>query len=390
MPAPLAAIESPRSLAPGTELAAEQPRNFHFAVTWVTLFSHLDPIESTHRRPRPAPPASAPLALIVAPPEIGGAARGGTGTGGNLGNGGSQNDSNRPANLRTGRGRAQKASMISPPSNVIEISVQPGAQPQIDAAQALRSSGHLEEALRALSNASEYDPYLYTVRGEIEFALGRFHDAALSYFAVVHTEPDNADAHYNLALCLQRSDRWDASCQAFERVLSLDPTRGAARLGLGASLLYLNRLNEALASFYQCSETLPGPAMFGKAVALQLLHRFGEAENAYEELLAADPNSEETLSNLIALAIETSDLDRVRDYSQRLLKLSPQSPAALQGLATVALQHQDHHAAARYCDRIVQLAPDCLEGWHNLRVALDRILAAFNAPKPAIARQGVK
>jgi len=126
------------------------------------------------------------------------------------------------------------------------------------------------------------------------------------------------------------------------------------------------------------------------------LHRFGEAESAYEALLLSDPNSEEALSNLIAVNIETQDLDRVRDYSQRLLKISPQSPAALQGLATVALAREDHHAAARYCDRIVQLTPDCLEGWHNLRVALDRILPAVSAPKPpaiagpALAGTGVQ
>jgi tetratricopeptide (TPR) repeat protein len=276
------------------------------------------------------------------------------------------------------------------PSNIIEISLKPGVQPQIDAALALRSSGRLEEALRALASPTEFNAYLYTVRGEIEFALGLFHDAALSYFAVVQSEPDNADAHYNLALCLQRSDRWDASCQAFERALWLDAGRDIARLGLGASLLYLNRLDEALATFHQCSGPLEGPALFGKAVALQLLHRCGEAENAYEMLLASDPNSEEALSNLIALGIETQDLDRVRDYSQRLLKISPQSPAALQGLATVALEREDHHAAARYCDRIVQLAPDCLEAWHNLRVALNRILGAFSAPKPMAVGPEVK
>ena len=270
---------------------------------------------------------------------------------------------------------------MSKPSNIIEISLKPGVQPQIDAALSLRSSGRLEEALRALANPNEYNPYLYTIRGEIEFALGLFSDAALSYFAVVHSEPDNADAHYNLALCLQRSDRWDASCQAFERALSLDPSRDAARLGLAASLLYLNRLDEALASFQQCSDATEGPASFGKAVSLQLLQRFGEAENFYQALLAADPNSEEALSNLIALGIESEDLDRVRDYSQRLLKMDPRSPAALQGLATVALERQDHHAAARYCDRIVQLAPDCLEAWHNLRVALDRILTSFTSSK---------
>lgn len=275
------------------------------------------------------------------------------------------------------------------PSNVIEISLKPSVESQIDAALALRSSGHLDEALATLGNPSEFNPYLYTVRGEIEFALGRFQDAALSYFAVIQSEPGNADAHYNLALCLQRSDRWDASCQAFQRVLSLEPARDTARLGLGASLLYLNCLDEALTSFAECSQAVLVPALFGKAVALQLLHRFGEAALTYETLLGFDPDSEEILSNLIALYVETHDLDRVRDYSQRLLKISPQSPDALQGLATVALEQCDHHAAARYCDRILQIAPNCLEAWHNLRVALDRILNAFDAPAPAAAGPGV-
>jgi tetratricopeptide (TPR) repeat protein len=277
---------------------------------------------------------------------------------------------------------------VTTPSNVIEISLQPGVQPQIDAALSLRSSGHLEQALRALASPNEYNAYLYTIRGEIEFALGCYQDAALSYFAVVHSEPENADAHYNLALCLQRSDRWDASCQAFERALFLNPGHQPARLGLGASLLYLSRLDEALDTFEHCSHALEGPAGFGKAVALQLLHRFGEAESAYEAQLALDPNSEEALSNLIALGIENQDLDRVRDYSQRLLKISPQTAAALQGLATVALERGDHHGAARYCDRIVQLAPECLEAWHNLRVALHRILSAFSPSKPVAAAGG--
>lgn len=275
------------------------------------------------------------------------------------------------------------------PAKIIEISAKNGVQPHIDAALALRASGQLEDALRALENSCEYNPYLYTVRGEIEYALGRFHDAALSFSSVVQSEAENADAHYNLALCLQRSNRWDASCAAFERVLSFDSARDSARLGLGASLLYLNRLIDALAVFNECSDRVRVPALFGKAVALQLLHRFGEAEIVYERLLALDPASEELLSNLIALKIETRDFDGLRDFSQRLLRIAPQSPVALQGLATVALERCDHHAAARHCDRILQLAPGCLEAWHNLHVALNRILAGFSAPQPMPVNPGV-
>jgi tetratricopeptide (TPR) repeat protein len=298
-----------------------------------------------------------------------------------MGNGCAPDDPDRNGGIRSPGKPKQKMT----PSNVVEISVKPGVQSQIDAAIALRAAGNLEEAWRALANPCEYNAYLYTLRGEVEFELGRFQDAALSYFAVVQSEPDDADAHYNLALALQRSDRWDASCQAFARVLALDPSRDAARLGLGASLLYLSRLDEALGVFYQCSTASARPAAFGKAVALQLLHRFGEAEAAYEELLSSDPDSEEALSNLIALSIETGDMDHVREYSQRLQRIAPLSQVALQGLATAALERQDHHAAARFCDRIVQLAPDCLEAWHNLGIALGRILSSFSAAQPVAA-----
>lgn len=207
-------------------------------------------------------------------------------------------------------------------------------------------------------------------------------DTVVTHFSAVIADPENAAAHFNLAIWLQRAERWDAAAQAFQRALWLEPQREAARIGLGACLLKLNRVQDALEVFGSADDA-PGPELFGKAVALQLLRRFDEAESAYAILLESEPNSEETLANLIAMSAETRDLENMREYSQKLLGIAPQSTVALQGLATVALERRDNHAAAKYCDRIVELAPDCLEGWHNLRLALDRILSAFTAAKPA-------
>ena len=214
-------------------------------------------------------------------------------------------------------------------------------------------------------------------------------DGALAQFSAVLANPENAGAHFNLGVWLQRQERWDAAAEAFERALGLDSRLEAARIGLGACLLQLNRVEEAL-EIFERGEIEPGPALFGKAVALQLLNRFHEAAQAYEMLLEANPNSAETLANVIAMSAETRDLELMREYSQKLVDVAPQSTVALQGLATVALERRDHHAAAKYCDRIVQLAPDCLEGWHNLRIALDCILSAFTVTKPAASIPGVK
>jgi hypothetical protein len=70
--APLNPIMSPGSvdLEPEqiSDLPADRPRDFHFAVTWVTLFAHLDPIEASGPRPRPRPrPTSQPSTLALVP-----------------------------------------------------------------------------------------------------------------------------------------------------------------------------------------------------------------------------------------------------------------------------------------------------------------------------------
>ncbi len=94
----------------------------------------------------------------------------------------------------------------------------------------------------------------------------------------------------------------------------------------------LKRFEAALTCFDECwSEGSRRRALFGKAVALQLLRRLDEAEKLYERLLTIDPAAEEALSNLIAMSMEVFELARVQKYSQRLLEINSHSTVALQG-----------------------------------------------------------
>ena len=258
----------------------------------------------------------------------------------------------------------------------------------MDAALELHSAGHHQDALDLLTTPGENLPDFYTLRGDIQFALTRFEEAAGSYFTSATLEPEagNMYAQYRLGICLHHLGRWVEAAQSFQKVLELDPHRDDVRLGLGACLLHLNRPEEALANFDRCwSDAAQLRVLFGKAVALQLLGRRHEAEAAYQRVLASDPKSEEALSNLIALCIEAHDLENAGRYSLQLLDLAPESPAALQGLATVALEHREYEAAFRYCSRIVERTPDCVEAWHNLRFASGRIMTALRTPAAAIA-----
>ncbi len=255
---------------------------------------------------------------------------------------------------------------------------------RLEAAAALRSAGSFTEALDMLDSPGEFSPDLCAMRGGIEFAMGRFEDAALSYSAVALSQPDNPDAHYNLALCLQRSRRWDAAAEAFERVLRLDADWTQARLALGACLLEMNRAEDALETFDRArAGSRREPALFGKAVTLQILGQFDEAAEIYEELLVCNPNFEEALSNLIAMSVATQDVARMREHSLRLLGICPHSVVALRGLVTAALQDGDHEDAVSYCSRLLDLTPDSLEAWHNFRIAIGQF--HFGGTKPAFA-----
>jgi hypothetical protein len=61
--APRSAVDDAGSIELSQVQAAGQTRDFHFAVTWVTLFAHLDLIEATGPRPRMENPSPS-MALI--------------------------------------------------------------------------------------------------------------------------------------------------------------------------------------------------------------------------------------------------------------------------------------------------------------------------------------
>jgi len=231
----------------------------------------------------------------------------------------------------------------------------------IQVALALRSEGRLQEALDALPLSGEFNADVYILRGDIQLELGRTEEAAETYFTVTGEDPDHIYAQSQLGLCLYRLALWDAAAHAFEVVLRFDSHRDEVRLSLADCLLRVRRYEAALDCLKGCwSEAHQRRALFGKAVALQLLRRFDEAEKLYERLLAIDPAAEEALSNLIAMSMEVFELARVQKYSQRLLDINSSSPMALKGLALTALERLDYAAAARFFYRAIDVEPEIL------------------------------
>jgi tetratricopeptide (TPR) repeat protein len=233
------------------------------------------------------------------------------------------------------------------------------ARDPIQTALDLRAQGQLRAALDALSVPGDFPADFYILRGDLQLELDQTKEAAGSYFTVVASEPGNVYAQCNLGLCLRRLERWEQAAEALQAVLKFDPHRDEVRINLGDCLLRLNRFEEALVCFDQCwSDASRRRALFGKAVALQLLRRFDQAETSYERVLTLDPKAEEALSNLIAMCVEVFDLEKIQRYSRQLLDINPRSGVALEGLALVAIERREHENAARFFARAAELGTE--------------------------------
>jgi len=237
----------------------------------------------------------------------------------------------------------------------------PSAGDSLQTAITLRSQGRFQEALDTLTGPGDLPADAYTLRGDILVELGRIAEAAGSYFTATVSAPGNLYARMHLGSCLRRLGRWQEAVEAFQIVLHADPHRDPIRLELGDCLLRLNRLEPALNCFDQCwSDAAQRQAIFGKAVALQMLRRFDEAEIAYERVLSLDGKAEEALANLIAMNMEVFDLERVLLYSRRLVEINPRSVPGLQGLTLVAVERGDMETAARHYSTLAEHAAEAV------------------------------
>ncbi len=240
-------------------------------------------------------------------------------------------------------------------------------------AVSLHLAGKPDEALKHLQRASTTDgsPEMFRAMGHIQFELGDFQEASLSYRALVKLKPQYAMGWFNLAVCLERLGSWDDSSEAFHKAATLDVKNVDAHLGLGVCHLRLEDPKSALFSFERCLELSPGyeDALFGKAAALQSLGHAPEASQLYQQILERNPESEESLANLVLIGLGREDFDMVREYSERLLELRPESTVALEGLAAWSCAAGEHALTAKFCTLLVSAVPGHFEGWFNLALA---------------------
>jgi len=152
---------------------------------------------------------------------------------------------------------------------------------------AMYGDNNLAGAAQHLKRALALDPAdLDVLRNSASLlqSLGRLDEALALAEAVVHRDPVNVTALFNLGLYQRTAGRFDTATASLRTVLSLAPGRGAAHANIGNALLQKGDAPGALAEIAQ--ETSENWKMIGLPMAYHALGRKADSDAALAALIA--------------------------------------------------------------------------------------------------------
>ena len=244
-------------------------------------------------------------------------------------------------------------------------------------------NGDLAAALKCLVSL---EPELETedvlrARGFIQLELGKYADAAESYATASKKEPGSAENWFQWGFCLYKLGNFPDALTRFEKAGSLGAAWIEVPLAESMCLLGLRQHLKAIEKTDECLRVNQSyvPALFTKAVALQLTWNLDEASALYGQVLGLDPKSVQALMNLITLNLQQKKYDLVEKHSSQLLELQPDNTLGLEGLAISAFAKEDFETARQRYTRLTEIAPAQAEHWLNLGIALRKQAALTNA-----------
>ncbi|UKJ77594.1 tetratricopeptide repeat protein [Azospirillum brasilense] len=263
----------------------------------------------------------------------------------------------------------------------------------------LAQTGRVTAALAHLDAAVAGDPaspVYHLNRGKVQDALGRTADAAASWRAALHLQPDHAEAAERLvsALRVLAETAFDSGTLAsaaalYERVLALDPQNLSAAFDAAMAGKGLGRLEEAarLAGVAaRLDPTLLRARMAG-AESWQALGRSEQAMAALRPALVLDPAHGDCWASLCLLHNELGQRGASVAAGRRAALAAPTDTGLLVRLAAAQQIAEKPRAALAAARRGLSLDPASPELHLALGAALDAVHALEGAGR-ALDRAG--
>jgi Flp pilus assembly protein TadD len=213
----------------------------------------------------------------------------------------------------------------------------------LDRARALHASGQLTAAeglYRQLLDSGALAPMVLPLLTAVYQATSRPEEALACCRRLVAIEPENARAHYNLAVVLLARNQVDEAIASFRRATALAPSLAEAFNNLGVALVSQNRWDEAAAAYRKALRLRPDyvEALYNLARPLLHLDEVEEAVACCRHALALRPDHADAHYRLGLALSEENLLDEAVASYERALALRPNDAEAHLGLALALLR----------------------------------------------------
>lgn len=233
-----------------------------------------------------------------------------------------------------------------------------------------------KDALPALQKSTELAPDNAEAHYNLAVARkahGLLHDAVSSYRRAIQLKPDYAEAHCNLGNALRELGQSEDALHSYRHALKLQPKYFDTHFNMGNALKELGRLDEAVASYRRALELKPAfaAAHNNLGVTLKDMGRFDEAAASYRHAIQLKPDYAEAHCNLGAALKELDRLDDAVASYQRALQLRPTYAEAHSNLGNAYKNLGQIDAALDSYHSALQHKPDLLEPYTNLLFTLN-------------------
>jgi spermidine synthase len=202
-------------------------------------------------------------------------------------------------------------------------------------------------------------------------------DQAAGYFTeVLSIEPDDVEAHNNLANVLARQKKYEDAIRHHERAIELVPDNAKLHNNLGCTLLEQGRNIEALEHFYKALELEPRFAdvhyNLGKLFASQ--RELDRAIDHFNMAVRINPGYAEAHNDLAVALIKKGSLDDAIRHYRAALRVNPDLAVAHGGLGDALIRQGKTEQAVEHLSKAVQLEPNQVTALNNLAwtLATDR------------------
>jgi tetratricopeptide (TPR) repeat protein len=228
----------------------------------------------------------------------------------------------------------------------------PGA---IKLGQLLMNGGKPQAAIACLEEAVKQAPpdqretvqaalgIAYAENGEIERALTTLRN-------LVASQPDSADAHFNLGLLYARQGQMkdeQAAATEFREALRLDDGMDAARIALGRVLISVQKYSDATSVLVEYTHRQPKDAQgfYALGLSYQALKKSDAAINALQRAAALDPKDATIRFNLGMVLASSGKTGTAIQQLEAAERINPSDPETHQELASLLEKAGDKERA---------------------------------------------